>query len=36
MQFRLPARKKIERDKKRGIINRPVRAMVVGIPNVGK
>ena len=26
----------IERDKKRGIINRPVRAMVVGIPNVGK
>ena len=28
--------KKIERDRKRGIINRPVRAMVVGIPNVGK
>lgn len=27
---------KIERDKKRGIIGRPVRAMVVGIPNVGK
>ncbi len=27
---------KIERDRKRGIINRPVRAMVVGIPNVGK
>ncbi|MBQ9815488.1 MAG: ribosome biogenesis GTPase YlqF [Lachnospiraceae bacterium] len=27
---------KIERDKKRGIRNRPVRAMVVGIPNVGK
>ena len=27
---------KIERDKKKGIINRPVRAMVVGIPNVGK
>jgi ribosome biogenesis GTPase A len=27
---------KIERDKKRGILNRPVRAMVVGIPNVGK
>lgn len=27
---------KIERDKKRGIVNRPVRAMVVGIPNVGK
>lgn len=29
-------REKIERDKRRGIINRPVRAMVVGIPNVGK
>ena len=29
-------RAKIERDRKRGIINRPVRAMVVGIPNVGK
>ena len=27
---------KIERDRKRGIKNRPVRAMVVGIPNVGK
>lgn len=27
---------KIERDKKKGIQNRPVRAMVVGIPNVGK
>ena len=27
---------KIERDKKRGIIQRPVKAMVVGIPNVGK
>lgn len=27
---------KIERDQKRGIKNRPVRAMVVGIPNVGK
>ena len=27
---------KFERDRKRGIINRPVRAMVVGIPNVGK
>lgn len=27
---------KIERDKKRGIVNRPIRAMVVGIPNVGK
>ncbi len=29
-------RDKIERDRKRGIKNRPVRAMVVGIPNVGK
>jgi ribosome biogenesis GTPase A len=28
--------KKRERDKKRGILNRPVRAMIVGIPNVGK
>ncbi|SHO46059.1 ribosome biogenesis GTPase YlqF [Anaerocolumna xylanovorans] len=27
---------KIERDRKRGILNRPLRAMVVGIPNVGK
>ena len=27
---------KIERDRRRGILNRPVRAMVVGIPNVGK
>ena len=27
---------KIERDRKRGILNRPVRAMVVGILNVGK
>ena len=29
-------KEKIERDRKRGISNRPVRAMVVGIPNVGK
>lgn len=29
-------REKLERDRKRGIVNRPVRAMVVGIPNVGK
>ncbi|RDU22927.1 ribosome biogenesis GTPase YlqF [Anaerosacchariphilus polymeriproducens] len=29
-------KEKIERDRKRGIINRPIRAMVVGIPNVGK
>lgn len=27
---------KIARDRKRGILNRPVRAMVAGIPNVGK
>lgn len=27
---------KIERDRRRGILNRPVRAMVAGIPNVGK
>lgn len=29
-------KEKMERDRKRGILNRPVRAMVVGIPNVGK
>ncbi len=29
-------REKIEHDRRRGILNRPVRAMVVGIPNVGK
>lgn len=29
-------KEKIERDRKRGIKNRPIRAMVVGIPNVGK
>lgn len=27
---------KIERDRRKGILNRPVRAMVAGIPNVGK
>lgn len=27
---------KIERDRKRGIVGRPIRAMVCGIPNVGK
>lgn len=32
----IACKEKIERDKKRGIINRSVRAMVVGIPNVGK
>ena len=29
-------KEKIELDRRRGILNRPVRAMVVGIPNVGK
>ena len=29
-------KEKIERDRKRGIMNRPVRAMVVGITNAGK
>lgn len=29
-------REKTERDRRRGIKNRPVRAMIVGIPNVGK
>lgn len=29
-------REKIERDKQRGLVNRPIRAMVCGIPNVGK
>ena len=29
-------KEKMERDRKRGSLNRPVRAMVVGIPNVGK
>lgn len=29
-------KEKMERDRRRGILNRPVRAMVVGIPNVGK
>ena len=29
-------KEKTERDRKRGIINRPIRAMIVGIPNVGK
>ena len=32
----IACKSKIERDRKKGIINRPVRAMVVGIPNVGK
>lgn len=29
-------KEKLERDRRRGIKNRPIRAMVVGIPNVGK
>lgn len=35
-KVQLACREKLERDKKRGIIGRPIRAMVVGIPNVGK
>lgn len=30
------SKEKIERDRRRGIKNRPVRAMITGIPNVGK
>ena len=29
-------KEKIERDRRRGIANRPIKAMVAGIPNVGK
>lgn len=29
-------KEKMERDRRRGILNRPIRAMIVGIPNVGK
>ena len=29
-------KEKLERDKRRGIANRPIKAMVAGIPNVGK
>lgn len=29
-------REKIERDRRRGILGRPIKAMIVGIPNVGK
>ena len=29
-------KEKLERDRRKGILNRPIRAMVVGIPNVGK
>lgn len=34
--IREACKEKLERDKRRGIKNRPIRAMVVGIPNVGK
>ncbi len=33
---RVACKDKLERDRRRGILNRPVRAMVAGIPNVGK
>ena len=29
-------REKIERDRRRGIVGRPIKAMIAGIPNVGK
>lgn len=29
-------KEKIDRDKRKGLMNRPIRAMIVGIPNVGK
>ena len=29
-------REKIERDRRKGIVGRPIKAMIVGIPNVGK
>lgn len=32
----IACKEKKERDKKRGILNRPIRAMISGIPNVGK
>ena len=33
---RIAGKDKLERDRRRGIKNRPIRAMVCGIPNVGK
>lgn len=33
---KIACKEKIERNKRRGLINKPMRAMVVGIPNVGK
>lgn len=35
-QIQEACKEKIDRDRKRGILNRPIRAMIVGIPNVGK
>lgn len=35
-QIEIACREKRERDLKKGIKNRPIRAMIVGIPNVGK
>lgn len=32
----IACKEKKERDRKRGILNRPIRAMIAGIPNVGK
>lgn len=32
----IACKEKIDRNKRRGLINKPMRAMVVGIPNVGK
>ena len=34
--FEKACEEKIARDRKRGIVNRPIRVMVCGIPNVGK
>ena len=33
---RAACKEKLEKDRARGIIGRPIRAMIVGIPNVGK
>lgn len=33
---RAACKEKIEKDRARGIVGRPIRAMIVGIPNVGK
>lgn len=35
-EIRFMLKDKIERDKQRGLVNKPIRAMVCGIPNVGK